>query len=54
MIPTIGILLWIVFNLKILKNGYLVTIKKGSHMAILESPELINSLIGMFLNDNLE
>jgi len=37
-----------------LKYGYLVVIKKGSHMVLMENHETVNDLIFRFLNDNFQ
>lgn len=36
----------------IIKYGYLVVVKNGSHMVIIEQFEQINNFINLFLNDS--
>ncbi|RNA21726.1 abhydrolase domain-containing 8 [Brachionus plicatilis] len=37
--------------MKSLDKGYLIRIERGSHMVILEEPDILNKLINLFIND---
>ena len=38
--------------IRVLPSGYLVVVKNGSHMILMEKAEYVNKLIWLFLNDN--